>query len=71
MIKASPLSYRAGDSLDFYLQNRNTVLWSIIMENISDDLGGRATDEECEAELRRLCEPSVRHYIDCNCGICR
>jgi hypothetical protein len=71
MKKLVDLSYRLGDNLDFYLQNKNQAVWGIVMEQIRDDLGGRTTDEECEAELRRLCEPSVRHYTDCLCAICR
>ena len=66
-----PPAYRAGDNLDFYLSNRNKPLWDILMDQIRDDLGGRPTEEECEAELRRLCEPSIRHYKDCMCAICR
>jgi hypothetical protein len=67
-----PLSgYREGDDLQFYLDNRTNVIWSIVFEFIREDLGEKATDEDCEVELRRLCEPSVRHYKDCNCAICR
>ena len=62
---------RFGDNLDFYLGCRNQPVWGIVMEQIRDDLGGRPTDEECLAELRRLCETSVRHYVDCQCAICR
>ena len=71
MNKIQSPAYRCGDDLEFYLQNRNQMIWGIIMEQIRDDLGGRPTEEECEAELRRLCEPSVRHYSDCVCAICR
>jgi len=71
MIKTPPPSYRLGDNLNFYLGNRDQMLWVIVMDNIKEDLGGKPTDEECEAELKRLCEPSVRHYLECQCAICR
>jgi hypothetical protein len=71
MNKVQNLDYRMGDNLDFYLQNRKQAIWSIVMDNIRDDFGKRMNNEECEAELRRLCEPCVRHYADCNCAICR
>ena len=61
--------YREGDDLDWYL--KNTVIYACIMENIKSDLGGDATDAECMEELKRLCEPSVRHYNDCLCALCR
>lgn len=63
--------YRCGDNLDFYIQNKNNVCWGITMELIRDDLGGNPSEEDCEEELRRLCEPSVRHYFDCFCALCR
>ena len=65
-----PLSgYSKGGDLNFY--RRNHVVMSIVMDQIKEDLGGEPSDEDCEVELRRLCEPSVRHYCDCNCAICR
>ena len=63
--------FRKGDDLQFYFANRHQVVWGIVMEFIKEDIGANATDEECEEELRRLCEPSVRHYCDCSCAICR
>jgi hypothetical protein len=71
MKKPTALCPRFGDDLDFYFNNRGQAIWGIVMEQIRDDIGARATDEECEAELRRLCEPSVRHYADCMCAICK
>ena len=71
MKTAPELSYRPGDDLDYFLNNKGQLIWGIVMENIRDDLGGRPTEEECIAELRRLCEKSVRHYHDCLCAICR
>ena len=69
--RALQRSYRSGDNLDFYFDNKSQSLWSIIMGFIREDLGGNPNDEDCEIELRRLCEPSVRHYYDCACAICR
>lgn len=63
------LEYRAGDNLDFYISSG--VIYDIVMENIKEDLGSKASAEDCVAELRRLCETSVRHYKDCVCAICR
>lgn len=65
------LGYREGDDLDFYLKEANDVIYNVVIDNIKEDLGEDVTAEECVAELRRLCEKSVRHYRDCECAICR
>lgn len=63
--------FRRGDSLDFYLANYNTIL-PVVFEYIRYDAKNeRLPEADCMAELKRLCEPSVRHYLDCDCPICR
>lgn len=62
--------YKAGGDLDYYLNNE--VYLSIVYEYIRHDAQHPGMKEiDCLIELRRLCEPSVRHYIDCSCPICR
>jgi hypothetical protein len=61
--------FRAGDDLSFYLSHPAHL--SIIFENIRCDSDDELSDAECTAELKRLCEPSVRHYYDCLCALCR
>lgn len=63
------LKYRLGDDLDFYLVN--TVILDLVFECIRQDSDDQLLDADCLAELKRLCEPSVRHYFDCACPICR
>lgn len=62
--------YKLGSNFDWFIENPITM--GIIFEFIRDDhVQERFSDVDCMAELRRLCEPSIRHYLDCVCPICR
>lgn len=62
--------YRLGSDLDWFL--KNMVYLDIVYSYIRDDEKNPSLPElDCMVELRRLCEPSVRHYKDCSCPICR
>jgi len=68
--KAFVGGYRAGGDLDYYINNE--LYLSIIYDYIrADEKNPGLSDVDCVVELRRLCEPSVRHYKDCACPICR
>ena len=62
--------YKLGADLDWYLKNATYL--DIVYSYIRDDEKNPSLPElACLVELRRLCEPSIRHYRDCACPICR
>lgn len=61
--------YRLGDDFDWYMAN--SVCLECVIENVQADLGPRASRADCIEEIKRLCEPSIRHYNDCLCALCR